>query len=170
MPEAGRRSHLRLVPATGDPATRPASPGGRGGAERERLLRRAAERAAEEEFYLAARLRRYRELEGIDELELMRRLGANAQALARLSLCRAPDPAQPSFRTEVAAIATYAGVSATALMPLLRRVQVSEAALQTNEMPELLAARDRELREEPARYSPPDEQSTKPDDAEDAPC
>jgi hypothetical protein len=94
-----------------------------------------------------------------------RRLEATAPALARLALCRAPQPDQPTFRQDVTAVAAYAGVSATGLMQVLRRVQVSDAARRAAEAPDLLAARDRVLKEEAARYTSGDESAD-----EDLPC
>lgn len=167
MPADERRPppHLRLVPSDGAGSTEAAPSRRRGTAAHEQLLRRAAERAAEQPFYMASRLRRYRELERIDVAELARRLDADESALARLALCRAPAPEQPAFRREVAQIAAYAGVSAAGLMQLLRRVQVSDAARRAAAPPELLAARDRVLKEEEAGYASGDE----PVD-EDRPC
>ncbi len=167
MPADERRPppHLRLVQPDGEGATEPGPSRRRGGAAREQLLRRAAERAAEQPFYLASRLRRYRELERIDEAELARRLDAPETALTRLALCRTPDAELPAFRQEVAQIAAYAGVSASGLMQLLRRVQVSDAARRAAAPPELLAARDRVLKETEAGYASGDESGD-----EDQPC
>ncbi len=160
--ERQRPPHLRLVPEQGAPRSRRSEHD----AERERLLRRAADRAAERPFYLASRLQRYRELEGIDEAELSRRLHAATEAISRLALCRAPDPAHATFRRDVVAVAAHAGVSADMLMQILRRVQVTDAVRRVAEAPELLAARDRVLDKDDAPY----QKSSAEDTSEDAPC
>jgi hypothetical protein len=86
------------------------------------IVRWAAKRAAEEVFLLGYDLREYRELHEATEDELASVLDCAPEALVCLSLCRRPDPAAQSFRTDVEQIALHCGVNSLKLAGLLREV------------------------------------------------
>lgn len=114
---------------------------------RTRLVRRAIETDAP---LLAAQLHRYAHNERISWAELARRLGAEEDGLNRIACCYPPREEQ--FLADVEAIAQHAGVETARLLPVLRRLQVTEAladrAAETRAAyladQTLLAARDRE--------------------------
>jgi hypothetical protein len=111
------------------------------------LVRRAIETDAP---LLAARLNRYAHNERISWAELARRLGAEEYGLNRIACCY--PPREEHFLADVEAIAQTGGVETARLLPVLRRIQVTEAladraaetrgAYTTDQT--LLAARDRE--------------------------
>ncbi len=125
----------------------------------DRLLRRAAERAAAHPFYLAHALNAYREAERLGEPELAGWLGCAEDDMPRLALCRRPGilfpPEAPEHEEElmrdVILLADRFGLHAERLASLLRRTAFLDAAAQplAEDAPGglLMAARDRE--EEP---------------------
>src|SRR5207253_56629 len=128
---------------------------GDGPSDAGRLLQRAAERAAGQEFYLAAVLKRYQQQTDQDDAQVAAMLGVPPEALPRLALCRAPVASGPAFRQQVERIAAFAGVRAPALAQIVRTA-ASFAALSSADQPaKLLAARDRD--EEPGASLPPEQ-------------
>ena len=111
------------------------------------LLRIAAERAAGRPFFLAAVLREFQELRGMDDEHLADELGCDPADLPRLGLCRCPDRATDRFRADVERIAARFGL---APLPLARAIRAVDAARKIREAApspdagRLLAARDRE--------------------------
>lgn len=111
------------------------------------LVRRAIETDAP---LLAARLNRYAQSEGISWAELARRLGVEEDGLNRVACCYPPRGEQ--FLADAEAIAQTGGVETARLLPVLRRLQVTEAladrAAETRAAftvdQTLLAARERE--------------------------
>lgn len=111
------------------------------------LVRRAIETDAP---LLAARLYRYTQNERISWAELARRLGVEEDRLNRIACCYPPREEQ--FLADVEAIAQHTGAQTARLLPVLRRLQVTEAladrAAETRAAyvvdQTLLAARDRE--------------------------
>ena len=110
------------------------------------LLELAARRARDREFYLASALREYQTLRQIDDATLAKQLGCDLGTLDQVRLCRRPGPESHTFRTEVQAIAQRFGVTALALVQVLREVSSLEAmrSAEESETPAvLIAARDR---------------------------
>jgi transcriptional regulator with XRE-family HTH domain len=111
------------------------------------LVQRAIETDAP---LLAARLHRYAQREGISWAELAHRLGTEEEGLNRIACCY--PPRTELFVADVEAIAQVGGVETDRLLPILRRLQVTEAlaeraaetrgAYVTDQS--LLAARERE--------------------------
>lgn len=112
-----------------------------------RLLRRAAERAGERPFFLAAALLPYARAEGLDDAGLADRLGCAPGDLATLLLCRRPSNEGGRFRMDVERIAERFGLDAPRLAEVVRLadalVAFGEVAADT---PSgfLAAARDRD--------------------------
>jgi hypothetical protein len=121
-----------------------AGSGAASGAGGEGLLRRAAERAAAEPFFLAATLLPYARAEGLDDAGLAARLGCAEEALPRLLLCRQPRPEPGAFRADVERLAAAFGLEAARLAATVRAAAalaaLSEAAAGRGT---LAAARDR---------------------------
>lgn len=108
------------------------------------LLRRAAERAAERPFFLAATLLPYARAEGLDDAALAARLGCAPEALPRLLLCRQPRPEPGAFRDDVERIAAAFGLAAPHLANVLRQARALATIAEAEESAWLAAARDRE--------------------------
>ena len=107
------------------------------------LLRRAAERAAEEPGWMAHTLRRYAQSEGGDAASVAASLRADGTALAarelsRLMLCRTP--AGAALPRQAADVAAAYGLDFAKLVALLRRVEATDA-LGRGANGSLLAAR-----------------------------
>ena len=110
--------------------------------DKEALLRRAAERAGEDRFFVAAALATYKEEHGLDDAALAALLGCEPSRLSRLGLCRRPDARSQSFGAEVQQIASYAGVQPLAFAMLLKEVSALRALRVAESSATLLAARD----------------------------
>jgi hypothetical protein len=104
------------------------------------LLRKAAQRASRRPHFLAAVLRAYQELQGMDEKQLADELDCRPADLPRLGLCRRPTSEPGAFRQDVERIAASCGVSALALARLVRTVDAAQALGPSP----FLAARDHE--------------------------
>lgn len=125
------------------------------------LLRRAAERASERPFFLAAPLLAYARAEHLDDAGLAARLGCDPARLPTLLLCRRPTGEGAMFRADVEAIAERFGLRAVQLAQILRRADALVAL--AGAAPEgglLAAARDRTdggagRVDEPAEQHPP---------------
>jgi hypothetical protein len=118
------------------------------------------ERVRKDPFFLAHPLESYKELHGIEDLDLEAFLGCDSNALTRLALCRRPDDRESRFQERVQKIAEYAPCRADKLMSLLREVAAfsslkEDAAVQTG-MGLLMAARDRRRQEEEQKEDAPD--------------
>jgi hypothetical protein len=96
-------------------------------------------------FFLGSALAEYARSEGLDEAELAAALGCSSEALARLRLCRRPDPAPERFLDEVELIAHRFGARPEVVAEAVRRadalVALREPALGARGL--LMAARDR---------------------------
>jgi hypothetical protein len=116
----------------------------------DRLLRRAAERAVAQPFFLASALQTYADAERLDDTQLAGRLGCSVAALTALRLCRRP--ADQTFAADVQRIAERFAVDSLQLAELLRMVdaldlleRVPPSESTTTSVPEggfLAAARD----------------------------
>ena len=110
------------------------------------LLRRVAERAAGQPFFLAASLLAYARAEDLDDHTLAARLGCDLTQLPSLLLCRRPTGEGLVFRKDVEAIAHRFGMEAARLARLIRAADAVVALQRTVAEPSgqlLAAARDR---------------------------
>lgn len=115
------------------------------------LLRRAAERAGEDAFFLASLLLPYARAEGLDDAALAARLGCPSAALPRLLLCRRPRQDPAGFRDDVERIAAAFDLDPGNLAASLRLAEALEALRAAGPAGAegwLAAARDREQEEE----------------------
>ena len=126
------------------------------------VLGRAAARAEQAPFFLAAALAAYRADTGLDNAALAAELGCAESALPRLALCRQPRGENPMFREDVNRIAAFAGVNATRLAGLLRSVEAASALRAAPPAP-LLAAQDRGVSEMRAPYDAGSSETGSPD-------
>lgn len=109
------------------------------------LLRRAAERAADRPFFVAAVLLPWARAEGLDDAALAARLGCPPDLLPRLLLCRRPRPHPRAFHADVTRIATALGLAPARLAEVLRHAETLAALReQADVVSGLAAARDRE--------------------------
>jgi hypothetical protein len=111
------------------------------------LLRRAAERAAGDDFFLASALLPYAAAERLDDAALAERLGCEQGDLPKLLLCRRPRQEAPDFRADVERIAAAFGLVPGRLAEVVRAADALRAlreggAAQADGW--LAAARDRE--------------------------
>jgi hypothetical protein len=114
------------------------------------LLRRAAERARQQPFYLASLLLAYARAERLDDAGLAARLGCDPSSLPALLLCRRPTGEGSVFRADVEAIAERFALNALQLARLIRAADalVSLGSAATDRTGGLLAAaRDRDADE-----------------------
>ena len=135
------------------------------------LLRRAAERASQDPFYLASSLLAYAGAEGLDDAGLAADLGCDPASLPALLLCRRPMGDAPMFRADVQAIAERFGLDPLRLVRLLRHADALVAAAntppgQTGHL--LAAARDREYGDQQPGAPADDSSATSPPDKADA--
>jgi len=110
-------------------------------------LEALARRVMEDPFFLGSALAEYARSEGLDEVGLSAALGCSGEALARLRLCRRPDPAPERFAAEVELIATRFGARPDVVAEAVRRADAL-AGLRgpaAGERGLLMAARDRAL-------------------------
>src|SRR5438309_1236357 len=120
--------------------------------EKNDILTWAALRTGEDAFFLGYDLREYRKLAELDDDGLAAFLECSPIALTHLALCRRPDPANVSFRSDVEKIASHCKVNAHQLVVLLREVDAIRAMRMAPQLqlpqptatsPVLMAARDR---------------------------
>lgn len=110
-------------------------------------LNTAARRAVEHPWTLGAVLEAYKDLEDIDDEELIRRLGCDQEHRQLLAVCR--QPREQHFAEDVVRIAGRFSLDAGCLAAILRRVEVVDALRSSSSRQEsgtdatLLAARDR---------------------------
>ena len=120
------------------------------------LLRRAAERASEDPFYLASALLAYARAERLDDTQLAAHLECDVARLPTLLLCRRPTGEGAVFRRDMEIIAETFALNAMRLLQAIRRADAL-AAIERAESERtdglLAAARDREPGEaSPATY------------------
>jgi len=125
-----------------------------------KLIARAANRAANDGFFLGSALEAYRGHYGFSDAQLASLLRCSVENLPRLGLCKRPDPSSSSFREDVERIAAYAVVDPLALGRLLREIDAISALRSGRDTTEaaglLMAARDRE-----GETKSPDEKSNR---------
>jgi hypothetical protein len=131
------------------------------------LLRRAAERASQDPFYLASSLLAYAGAEGLDDAGLADRLGCDPATLPALLLCRKPTGEPHMFRADVEAIAKRFGLNPVRLVQLLRHANALAAsgdppAGQAGHL--LAAARDRDRGDQQPGAPADDSSATSPPD------
>lgn len=106
------------------------------------MLLKTSRLASNDPFYLGWHLARYSEMRGMSITELGIELGCLPETVNSISLCRAPRPVPPHFRSDIERVADRFQVRADRLMRIVRYVQVeSDESI-------LLAARDRSARED----------------------
>lgn len=147
------------------------------GPETKTSLSRLARRMQQDPRFMAYALSAYQQQEGLDTEGLAQTLGALPEMLARLSLCKRPDPNSPRFAEQVREIADYTLTDETQLANILRQVssleklsqrQITLASPDTEELSVqplaglLAAARDRDESEED--ISSPSDDPSKPKD------
>jgi hypothetical protein len=113
-------------------------------------LEALARRVTEDPFFLGSALADYARSEGLDDAGLAAALGCSGEALARLRLCRRPDPAPERFAAEVERIASRFGARPEVVAEAVRRADAL-AGLRGPAVGErglLMAARDRIVAEE----------------------
>src|SRR5690348_11190110 len=109
------------------------------------LLRKAAQRAARNPFFLAAPLTRVAEADGLSDAELAGRIGCSEVNLPSVLLCRRPAPEPAAFRADLARIAQRFGADPFLLAEAIRMGDSlgALAARGDGEQDLLAAARDR---------------------------
>ncbi len=120
--------------------------------EIDHLLKQAASRAAESDYFFAKVLRAYEKFEGLTHLELAQHLRCTNETLIRLALCRRPDSGDPArFKADVEQVAAHFGIDAAQLANLVRYVDTMESLSQSPQLTGvptdtgiLLTARDQE--------------------------
>jgi predicted transcriptional regulator len=85
-------------------------------------LQRLAQRLQDDPAYMANRLHLYQQLERLSDETLADRLKTSPPMLARMALCRCPDPDTDQFGMQVRQIATYTHSNAGMLASILRHV------------------------------------------------
>ena len=86
------------------------------------LLKRLADRLSSDPAYMASALSVFQKTERIDHGGLARLLGTTAPMLARMAICKRPDPSSERFADDVRQIARYTACDAGALAGLLRQI------------------------------------------------
>ena len=88
------------------------------------IIDRAARALKNDPGVMASALATYRPRTGMSTGVLEVWLGMTPDCLSRLALCTRPDPASPTFATEVADLAAYVRCAPERLRRLLERVAV----------------------------------------------
>ena len=112
------------------------------------ILRRAAERASRDPFYLASALLAYARAERLDDTQLAAHLECDVAHLPTLLLCRRPTGEGAVFRRDVETIAERFALDAVRLAQALRRADALGAfdRVEADRKSGLLAAaRDRKI-------------------------
>jgi hypothetical protein len=114
--------------------------------DHKRLLQAAAERVADDPFFLAGALAPVIAAELLDEAALSARLGCVSENIAPILLCRRPRREPAAFRADIEAIARRFGANPLALAELVREADSLSAfaANRARQQNLLAAARDRE--------------------------
>lgn len=115
-----------------------------------RTLMRAAQRAIENDFFLAGILHAYQQANHLDDKALALFLGCDSSDLPRLALCRRPAPQQDAFLSDLEHLARRFHLHADHLATVIRQVDTLRI-LQQHQKPSshknaqglLQAARDR---------------------------
>lgn len=119
--------------------------------ERFASLRRAADRAATQQSFMAYLLARWGEAKGLKWDEAAEVLGCTDESVHRLALCLRPNPSLGSFAEDVERIASYARIDPGALARVVREVDAVQALRETRPLDDanatvagiLMAALDR---------------------------
>jgi len=114
------------------------------------LLRRAAQRAATNGFFLGSLLIPLAVVESLSDDALAARLGCDPANVPAILLCRRPSSEPSAFRADVQRIAERFGADPLLLAEAIRLGQALEALAPSGaeEQGRLLAARDRETGED----------------------
>jgi len=120
------------------------------------LLKLAASRAAESDYFLAKVLRAYEKFEKLTSAETARHLGCTPETLIRLALCRRPYSGDPGrFKDDVNRIAEHFGLDVAKIANLVRYVDTMESLSESPQLTSvvsdrgiLLTARDQEQKTE----------------------
>jgi len=91
-------------------------------AETVNLMKALVEKAQREPSFVAYALRRYMEIQQINQEQLEEYLGCSGANLLRLALCGRPEPGTADFRRDVSSCARYSGAREVALANLLNVV------------------------------------------------
>jgi hypothetical protein len=109
------------------------------------MVRKFAERLRNDPMYLACVLRRHRDLEHLTDAAIAHRLGISDEMLARLELCKTPDPDSEDFAEKVRAISDFTLADEVVLAEIIRRYYAIEAFDSARDQMTLpSAARDRD--------------------------
>jgi hypothetical protein len=116
------------------------------------LLRRAAERAAEENEFWASVLSEYMKANSFRMSDLQELFKCEERDLLRLHLCRLPPESHVGqFREDINNISEYTGIDSMLLVKVLREVEAYRAfwgaAHESDKLGYLKAARERKLKE-----------------------
>ena len=110
---------------------------------RETLLERAALRAADDPWMLASALCVVSTDGSLLDLDAVSAaLSCDRERVVALALCRRPNPDSPSFRDDVASIATTNHIDPVRLLNLLREAEALAAFRKASGRQVLAAARD----------------------------
>lgn len=139
------------------------------------LMKRAASRAAESDYFLAKVFRAYEKLEKVSASDLAQHLGCPSETLIRAALCRRPDSDDPRrFKADIERIAGHFGIDATKLTALVRYVDAMESFSKSpqltgalSEPGVLLTARDQEQPSETEEIEEKAEDEEKEDEEND---
>lgn len=112
-------------------------------------IRRAAERAADQPFFLAGVLRAYQAAYHWDDTTLAAFLGCTVEDMPRLALCRRPRATPAEFRADIQHLMARFGLHADNLAHLMREVDalagIKQRPVQIEGTQHMLrAARDRD--------------------------
>ena len=108
---------------------------------KEALLISAAERASSNPMFMGAILRADRDGE-FDLADIAANLGADQLSVVSLALCQRPRASGAYFADDIRAIAAISGISAEAIVALVRRVDAVSAIRSAKGVPLMAAAQD----------------------------
>lgn len=123
----------------------------------EYLLKQAASRAADSDYFLAKVFRTYEKIERLTSSTIAHHLGCTPETLIRVALCRRPYSDDPGrFKADIERIAEHFNLDAPKLANLVRYVDTMKSLSQSpqltvavSDLGILLTARDQEEKTEP---------------------
>ncbi len=95
--------------------------------ETNRHLARLAKRLNEDTEYMASILAMYQICERLTDQSLSELLGISPGMLARLALCKRPNPESADFAQQVRKLADFTGADVGAIANLIRQIEALEA-------------------------------------------
>src|SRR5215211_4147763 len=88
-----------------------------------KLMAQMANRLSMNRDFMANTLKRYQQLQALDDEELARELATSLAMLVRLALCKRPDTTAQTFDEQMQHLSVYTGIDALLLSRVIRQAE-----------------------------------------------